>query len=139
MIKSLMVKVDEFDIQKARLNLKVLFLNEQYISDIKSSLGKTLKVSFSDTNYRENLRDSTRKRWFQVLGHILDQKDKSNEYTLLRFHNDTKESIFEHTLSEEGLEIIPSINSLSDELVKDATDIIIERYSQRGIDFTGIV
>lgn len=135
-------KIKKFHPDRAELVIQVLFLDENIVTDLVKSEGMTTKFQYSKSRYKETTRNSTRKRWFQVISHIL--KSNSIEITkevLNSFHESMKESFFDcQKFIVDGKEIVvvPSINAVPDEDVQNAIEAIIARYSQIGVDFTSI-
>lgn len=144
-MNKLLSKIINFNPVKSEVTFKILYLNEDIISSLLelSNKNSLCKLEISQTRYKEKTKDSTRRRWFQLLSKILiDKGIPVSQDTLRAFHETMKESYFDVEKFEiEGREVIvvPSINSISDEKVKIACDEIIDRYSKIGIDFSDIV
>jgi hypothetical protein len=141
----LLSKIINFNPVKSEVTFKILYVNEDIISNLLELSNKNTlcKLEINQTRYKEKTKDSTRRRWFQLLSKILiDNGIQVSQDTLRAFHDTMKESYFDVEKFEiEGREVIvvPSINSISDEKVKIACDEIIDRYSKIGVDFSDIV
>jgi len=144
-MSKLLSKIINFNPVKSEVTFKILYVNEDIISSLLelSNKNSLCKLEINQTRYKEKTKDSTRRRWFQLLSKILiDKGIPVSQDTLRAFHETMKESYFDVEKFEiEGREVIvvPSINSISDDKVKIACDEIIDRYSKIGIDFSDIV
>ena len=144
-MSKLLSKIINFNPVKSEVTFKILYVNEDIISSLLelSNKNSLCKLEINQTRYKEKTKDSTRRRWFQLLSKILiDKGIPVSQDTLRAIHETMKESYFDVEKFEiEGREVIvvPSINSISDDKVKIACDEIIYRYSKIGIDFSDIV
>lgn len=138
----LITKLIKFDLTKSEITFKVMLTNEEIISQLLLLEGGSCKVVLKGIKHKETTKSSTRRRWFQVISHILKSSGVYITSDVLQaFHNDLKESLFDcKTFEVDGktIVIVPSINSVPDEDVRKATEILIARYSQIGIDFKEI-
>jgi len=104
---------------------------------------QTVKFNYKPTRYKESLKDGTRRRWFQILSKILQAQEMPiTKEVLGSFHESMKESMFDcEKFIVDGKEIVvvPSINAVPDQDVKNANENLIARYSQLGIDFSDIL
>jgi hypothetical protein len=136
-------KIKNFKPEKAEITLQIMFLNENLIVDLIKSEGKVIKFNYIETRYKESTKDSSRKRWFQVISHILkSQEIEITKEVLNAFHETMKESFFDcekFIVDGKEIVIVPSINSVPEEQVKNAIDAMIARYSQIGVDFSTIL
>lgn len=143
-MNTLLTKFVKYNPSNSEVTFKLLYLNEESLGEILElqKNNSMVKVNIKKGRYKENTRDSTRRRWFQILGHILKQKDiPLTKENVNAFHETMKESFFDVQKFEvDGREIVvvPSINAVSDEDVKRACENIIARYSQIGINFDNI-
>lgn len=122
---------------------KLLFANESIIEDSLNDDGKIFKTEFYETKINENeLKDGTRKRWFQLLGRVL-QYQNVFKTKLTEFSEDMKLAYFGYfeKVNEHGEVIIlpPSLTFMSDEKIKLANDKTLSFYSNLGVDFKDIV
>jgi hypothetical protein len=144
-MNTLLSRVEKFNPERSEITFKLLFINEDILGEILELQRKNsmVKISVKKGKYKENTRDSTRRRWFQIITHILKQKDiPLTKENVNAFHETMKESFFDVQKFEvDGSEIVvvPSINAMSDEQVKTACENIIARYSQIGINFDNII
>lgn len=144
-MNKILSKLINFNPVKSEVTFKILYVNEDIISDLLdlSKKNSLCKLQINESRYKEKTKDSTRRRWFQLLSKILIDKGITlTQDTLRSFHETMKESYFDVQKFEiEGKEIVvvPSINSIEDEKVKNACDEIIDRYSKIGVDFSEIV
>lgn len=144
-MNKLLSKLIRFDPSKSEITFKVLYVTEEIISDLLqlSNNQNLVKLDIKQTRYKEKTKDSSRRRWFQLLSKILiDKGIPVSQDTLRAFHETMKESYFDVQKFEiEGREIVvvPSINSIDDEKVIQACEEIIDRYSKIGVDFSDIV
>lgn len=144
-MKTIISKILNFNPSKAELNLKILFLNEEILGELLEESGKNsvLKVQIKKSRYSETTKDSSRRRWFQIISTILKQKDiPLTKENVAAFHETMKESFFDvEKFVVDGKEIIvvPSINVIEDKKVKEACENIIDRYSKIGVDFSDIL
>ena len=144
-MNKILSKLINFNPVKSEITFKVLYLTEDIISDLLqlSDKQKLCKLEIKESNYKEKTKDSSRRRWFQLLSKILiDKGVPVSQDTLKAFHETMKESYFDVEKFEiEGREIIvvPSINSIDDEKVRQACEGIIDRYSKIGVDFSDVI
>lgn len=124
------------------MTFKVLFVNEDTIATLFGLQGNAVKLSFKGVRYKETVKDSTRRRWFQLISRVL--KFFGVDLTggnISAFHEEMKESMFDCDMFEiDGKKVIvvPSINAVADEKVREANDQIISRYGSIGVDFKDI-
>jgi hypothetical protein len=138
-MNQLLTKLVKYDPVTSEITFKVMFVNEEIVNSIFDLVGKSCKILIKGIRYKETTRDSTRRRWYQIIGHIL----KSSGITITKlslgaFHHDMKESMFEcETFEVDGkvIPLVPSINAIPDDQVKSAIELLIQRYSQIGVDF----
>ena len=144
-MNTLLTRLTNFNPEKSEISLKLLYINEEILGELLDlhRAGSMVKVNIKKGRYKENTRDNTRRRWFQIITHILKQKDiPLTKENVNAFHETMKESFFDVQKFEvDGSEIVvvPSINSMTDEQVKVACENIIARYSQIGINFDDII
>lgn len=144
-MNKILSKLIRFDPSKSEITFKVLYVTEEIISDLLqlSNNQNLVKLDVKQTRYKEKTKDSSRRRWFQLLSKILiDKGIPVSQDTLRAFHETMKESYFDVQKFEiEGREVVvvPSINSIDDDKVKQACEEIIDRYSKIGVDFSDIV
>jgi hypothetical protein len=140
---NLIAKVKNFKPENAEVSLQIMFLNEDLIVDLIKSEGKVMKFTYSHSRYKETTKDSTRKRWFQVISHILKHQEiELTKPVISAFHESMKESFFDcekFIVDGKEIVIVPSINTVSEEDVKNAIESMIARYSQIGVDFSTII
>jgi hypothetical protein len=143
-MNTLLTRLTNFNPEKSEISLKLLYINEEILGELLDlhRAGSMVKVNIKKGRYKENTRDTTRRRWFQIITHILKQKDiPLTKENVNAFHETMKESFFDVQKFEvEGSEIVvvPSINAMTDEQVRVACENIIARYSQIGINFDEI-
>ena len=144
-MNTLLTRVVNFNPAKSELTLKLLYVTEEILGEVLDLQrdNSMVKVNIKKGRYKENTRDNTRRRWFQLITHILKQKDiPLTKENVNAFHETMKESFFDVQKFEvDGSEVIvvPSINSVTDDEVKRACENIISRYSQIGINFDDII
>lgn len=144
-MNKILSKLINFNPVKSEVTFKILYVNEEIISDLLelSNKNSLCKLQINESRYKEKTKDSSRRRWFQLLSKILIDKGITiTQDTLRSFHETMKESYFDVQKFEiEGKEIVvvPSINSIDDEKVRQACEEIIDRYSKIGVDFSNIV
>lgn len=141
-MSQLLTKLKKFNPEKAEITLQVLFLDENTVSELIKSEGQTLKFSYTKSRYKETTRASSRRRWFQIISHVLKSSNiEITKETLNAFHESMKESFFDcqkFVVDGKEVVVVPSINAVSDEDVKNAIEAIISRYSQIGVDFSSL-
>jgi hypothetical protein len=138
-------KLINYNPVKSEITFKLLYVNEDIIKNLLelSNQEKLCKLEIKESRYKEKTKDSSRRRWFQLLSKILiDKGIPVSQDNLQAFHETMKESYFDVEKFEiEGKEIIvvPSINSIDDEVVRKACESIIDRYSKIGVDFSEVI
>lgn len=143
-MKRKLLKQVRFNPITMEVTFKLLFVNETVIQEFMDGNGKTFSTEFYESKRKENeLRDGTRKRWFQLLTRVLQsQKIEVNKKILKEFSDDMKKQYFdciEETIADKILVIPPSLTSVPDEQVREANEKILDFYSKIGVDFSDIV
>lgn len=143
-MKRKLLKQVKFNPITMEVTYKVLFVNETVIEELIDSNGKTFKTEFYETQRKENeLRDGTRKRWFQLLTRIIESQGiKVEKKVLKEFSDDMKKQFFdciEETIGDKVIVIPPSLTSVPDEKVKEANNYILDFYSRIGVNFSDLV
>lgn len=143
-MKRKLLKQIKFNPLTMEVTHKVLFVNESVVEEFMSGNGKTFSTEFFESKRKENeLRDGTRKRWFQLLTRVLQsQRIDITQKILKEFSDDMKKQYFdciEETIADKVLVIPPSLTSVPDEQVREANEKIIDFYSKIGVDFKDIV
>ena len=143
-MKRKLLKQIKFNPLTMEVTHKVLFVNESVVEEFMSGNGKTFSTEFYESKRKENeLRDGTRKRWFQLLTRVLQsQRIDITQKILKEFSDDMKKQYFdciEETIADKVLVIPPSLTSVPDEQVREANEKIIDFYSKIGVDFKDIV
>lgn len=144
-MNTLLTRVEKFNPERAEITFKLIYVNEDILGEILDLQrnNSMVKLNIKKGKYKETTRDSSRRRWFQIITHILKQKDiPLTKENVGAFHETMKESFFDVQKFEvDGSEVVvvPSINSLTDDQVRIACENIISRYSQIGINFDNIV
>lgn len=143
-MKRKLLKQIKFNPLTMEVTHKVLFVNESIIEELMNGNGKTFSTEFYESKRKENeLRDGTRKRWFQLLTRVLQsQRIDITQKILKEFSDDMKKQYFdcvEVTINEKVIVIPPSLTSVPDEQVREANEKIIDFYSKIGVDFKDIV
>lgn len=143
-MKRKLLKQVKFNPITMEVTHKVLFVNESVIEELMDSNGKTFKTEFYETQRKENeLRDGTRKRWFQLLTRIIESQGIKVEKKILKeFSDDMKKQFFdciEETIGDKVIVIPPSLTSVPDEKVREANDYILDFYSKIGVNFSDLV
>lgn len=143
-MKRKLLKQIKFNPLTMEVTHKVLFVNESVVEEFMNGNGKTFSTEFFESKRKENeLRDGTRKRWFQLLTRVLQsQRIDITQKILKEFSDDMKKQYFdciEETIADKVLVIPPSLTSVPDEQVREANEKIIDFYSKIGVDFKDIV
>lgn len=144
-MNTLLTRMVKFNPETSEATFRLMFLNEEILGELLDLQrnNSMIKLNVKKGKYRENTKDSTRRRWFQIISHILKEKDiPLTKENVSAFHETMKESFFDVQKFEvDGKEIVvvPSINSMTDEQVRTACENIIARYSQIGINFDNII
>jgi len=143
-MKRKLLKQIKFNPLTMEVTHKLLFVNESVVEEFMNGNGKTFSTEFFESKRKENeLRDGTRKRWFQLLTRVLQsQRIDITQKILKEFSDDMKKQYFdciEETIADKVLVIPPSLTSVPDEQVREANEKIIDFYSKIGVDFKDIV
>ena len=72
-MNTLLTRVVNFNPAKSELTLKLLYVTEEILGEVLDLQrdNSMVKVNIKKGRYKENTRDNTRRRWFQLITHIL--------------------------------------------------------------------
>lgn len=138
-----LTKIEDFNLENFQIKLKLLFVDENNISELLDLRGQVIKFDFKKAKYKETTKDGTRKRWFQVLSHILKKQGIIIDSEILNaFHREMKISYFDviyFDVNGKQIPLVPSINDIDDIKVRIALENIISDFSLIGVDFKDIL
>lgn len=137
-------KIVNFDIVKREVTLRLSFLSIDDIRKLEEiwESGKTVQFMTRLVRLKDAIKDGSRGRWFSVLSVILLHNKVLAKHEFLHpFHEVMKRQYFEvrkFFIGEKEIIVVPSLMELSNDEVVEATNQIIDDYTQTGVDFSEI-